>query len=114
MELSQAISAWCSGCRKGIAMTIRNQSPRTTTGGAAPSYSAWPAVAIAGAVLLGIAIYALSRDHSTTTTQMGSPETTGQSGNQASPQGPTGPLNTGSGGSPAEKPEGETPPNMQV
>jgi hypothetical protein len=32
---------------------------------------------------------------------------------QPSPQGPTGPLNTGSGGAPAESPQGETPPNMQ-
>ena len=32
---------------------------------------------------------------------------------QSSPQGRTGPLNTGSGGAPAESPQGETPPNMQ-
>lgn len=29
------------------------------------------------------------------------------------PQGPTGPLNTGSGGAPAESPQGQTPPGMQ-
>ena len=29
------------------------------------------------------------------------------------PQGPTGPLNTTSGGAPAESPQGETPPGMQ-
>jgi hypothetical protein len=33
---------------------------------------------------------------------------------QPSPQGPTGPLNTGSGGAPPESPQGETPPNMQA
>jgi hypothetical protein len=33
--------------------------------------------------------------------------------NQSSPQGPTGPLNTGSGGAPASNPRGETPPGMQ-
>ena len=32
---------------------------------------------------------------------------------EPSPQGQTGPLNTGSGGAPAESPQGETPPNMQ-
>jgi hypothetical protein len=29
------------------------------------------------------------------------------------PQGYTGPLNTGSGGAPAESPQGQTPPGMQ-
>ena len=29
------------------------------------------------------------------------------------PQGPTGPINTGSGGAPAESPQGETPAGMQ-
>jgi hypothetical protein len=32
---------------------------------------------------------------------------------QASPQGPTGPLETKSGGAPASSPQGETPPGMQ-
>lgn len=32
---------------------------------------------------------------------------------QPSPQGPTGPLTTQSGGAPAASPQGETPPNMQ-
>ena len=33
---------------------------------------------------------------------------------QAQPQGPTGPINTGtSGGAPAASPQGETPPGMQ-
>jgi hypothetical protein len=30
------------------------------------------------------------------------------------PQGPTGPITTGSGGAPAESPQGQTPPNMQA
>jgi len=30
------------------------------------------------------------------------------------PQGPTGPLNTTTGGAPAESPQGQTPPGMQA
>jgi hypothetical protein len=33
---------------------------------------------------------------------------------QAQPQGPTGPITTGSGGTTAASPQGGTPPNMQV
>jgi hypothetical protein len=33
---------------------------------------------------------------------------------QMQPQGWTGPLNTGTGGAPAESPQGQTPPNMQA
>ena len=33
---------------------------------------------------------------------------------QMQPQGPTGPINTGSGGAPAESPQGQTPPGMQA
>ena len=40
----------------------------------------------------------------------GSPDSKGQ----AQPQGPTGPINTGGGGAPAESPQGETPGNMQA
>ena len=36
------------------------------------------------------------------------------SGDQQQPQGPTGPINTGSGGAPAESPQGQTPPGMQA
>jgi hypothetical protein len=39
-----------------------------------------------------------------------SPETTGQQ----QPQGPTGPIETESGGAPAESPQGQTPPGMQA
>ena len=38
-----------------------------------------------------------------------SPDTKGQK----QPQGDTGPLDTGSGGAPAESPQGQTPPGMQ-
>ena len=33
---------------------------------------------------------------------------------QEQPQGKTGPLTTGRGGSPAESPQGQNPPNMQA
>ena len=33
---------------------------------------------------------------------------------QMSPQGPTGPLNTTTGGAPAESPQGQSPPGMQA
>ena len=36
------------------------------------------------------------------------------SGNQLQPQGWTGPINTQSGGAPAESPQGQTPPGMQA
>ena len=39
-----------------------------------------------------------------------SPETEGKK----QPQGDTGPLNTTSGGAPAESPQGQTPPGMQA
>ena len=38
---------------------------------------------------------------------------TKEGGNQAQPQGETGPINTKSGGAPAASPQGETPPGMQ-
>jgi hypothetical protein len=33
---------------------------------------------------------------------------------QLQPQGPTGPINTGSGGAPPESPQGQSPPGMQA
>ena len=33
---------------------------------------------------------------------------------QMQPQGPTGPITTGTGGAPAESPQAQTPPNMQA
>ena len=46
-------------------------------------------------------------EHSTG--RMQTPETLGQK----QPQGWTGPTNTGSGGAPAESPQGQSPPGMQ-
>ena len=48
-----------------------------------------------------------------------SPHSTGQTVSpenkgQQQPQGPTGPLETKSGGAPAESPQGQTPPGMQA
>ena len=37
-----------------------------------------------------------------------------QKNNQQTPQGPSGPLNTTTGGAPAESPQGQTPPGMQA
>ena len=48
-------------------------------------------------------------DSSHSTGKSVSPETKGQQ----QPQGPTGPLNTTTGGAPAESPQGQTPPGMQ-
>jgi predicted lipid-binding transport protein (Tim44 family) len=45
--------------------------------------------------------------------QQASEPQTPQSQQQTSPQGGTGPLETGSGGAPAASPQGETPPGMQ-
>ena len=49
-----------------------------------------------------------------------SPQSTGRtvlpddSKGQLQPQGWTGPITTGSGGAPAESPQGQSPPNMQA
>jgi len=37
-----------------------------------------------------------------------------QQNNQQTPQGPSGPLNTTTGGAPAASPQGQTPPGMQA
>jgi hypothetical protein len=42
-----------------------------------------------------------------------SPSDADKNGGQMQPQGPTGPLNTTSGGAPASSPQGQTPPGMQ-
>jgi hypothetical protein len=44
----------------------------------------------------------------------GSAESPDENKGKAQPQGPTGPLTTGSGGTTAANPQGGTPPNMQV
>ena len=52
--------------------------------------------------------------------QSGSPHSTGQTvlppENQGvkQPQGPTGPIETGTGGPPASSPQGQSPPSMQA
>jgi hypothetical protein len=43
----------------------------------------------------------------------GSPSSPDEDKGQPSPQGPTGPITTGSGGVTAASPQGGTPPNMQ-
>jgi len=48
-----------------------------------------------------------------------SPHSTGRTyvspeGQQQQPQGPTGPIGTTTGGAPAESPQGQSPPPMQV
>lgn len=44
----------------------------------------------------------------------GSAESSDNNKGKGQPQGPTGPLTTGSGGTTAANPQGGTPPNMQV
>lgn len=51
-----------------------------------------------------------SKDHPDSTGRTVVPEKQGVQ----QPQGPTGPINTGSGGAPAESPQGQTPPGMQA
>ena len=94
----------------------------------------WIAAAIVVAAILGgIAAYSMTGDRkstavqtdSTTTGQNSMPSTTDGTNvnpnrivpdtqNQSSPQRPTGPLNTTSGGAPASSPQGDTPPGMQA
>jgi hypothetical protein len=42
------------------------------------------------------------------------PQTVPEERGQPQPQGWTGPVNTGSGGAPAESPQGQSPPGMQA
>jgi len=77
------------------------------------------------AVFVGLAMMALATaatafaQEITTDKKPGdSPDSTGRTEmphekGQMQPQGPTGPLNTGVGGAPAESPQGQTPPGMQ-
>jgi hypothetical protein len=88
----------------------------------------WIAAAIVVAAILGgIAVYSMTGDRKSTATtgQNSVPSTTDGTNvnpnrivpdtqNQSSPQGPTGPLNTTSGGAPASSPQGDTPPGMQA
>jgi hypothetical protein len=111
-------------------MTIRQDYPREQDRAIKRDGNwGWIAVVIVAVVILGgIAAYRMG-DWNSTVAQTDStptmPSTTdgasaapdrvapASTQNQSSPQGPTGPLNTGSGGAPASNPRGETPPGMQ-
>src|SRR5690242_16704486 len=84
----------------------------------------WMLLAAAALVITGVGLFAFSEPR-TTTGQ--APGVTAKSANpipervaidnaknQSSPQGPTGPLTTGTGGAPASSPQGEAPAGMQV
>jgi hypothetical protein len=79
----------------------------------------WVAIAIVAAVVVAIGAYnyrntAAQPDSKSIGANATSDRVTPSNmQNQSSPQGPTGPLNTGTGGAPAANPRGETPPGMQ-
>jgi hypothetical protein len=79
----------------------------------------WVAIAVVAAVVVAIGAYnyrntAVQPDSNSVGANATSDRfTPSNTQNQSSPQGPTGPLNTGSGGAPASNPRGETPPGMQ-
>jgi hypothetical protein len=84
----------------------------------------WILLAVAALVITGVGMFAFSEPRTTTSPTPG-PTATGSNPipervavdkpqNQASPQGPTGPLTTGTGGAPASSPQGEAPAGMQV
>jgi hypothetical protein len=85
----------------------------------------WTGLVVAILVVIGLS-YGLSRSRTvdpavstarTPATTMGQAPTQilpGNASNQPSPQGSTGPIDTGTGGAPAASPQGETPGNMQV
>ena len=112
-------------------MTIPREQERTMK---RDGNRVWIVVAIVVAAIVGgIAAYSMTGDRKSTPVQTDSttpgqifvPSTTGGANaipdrvapgntqNQSSPQGPTGPINTESGGAPASNPRGETPPGMQ-
>jgi hypothetical protein len=116
-------------------MKIRRYHPREQERAASPnSGRIWITAAIVGAVILGgIAAYSMTggrkstavQTDSTSTGQNSAPSKTNGANaipdriapntqTQSSPQGPTGPLTTESGGAPASSPQGETPPGMQA
>jgi hypothetical protein len=86
-------------------------SPRSGT------YAAWlmGGAALVAALAYGASHYARTFDPPTIDTNSLTTSRPGPANaqNQPSPQGPTGPLNTTSGGAPAASPQGETPPGMQ-
>lgn len=80
--------------------------------------SIWVMGLLGAMLVLGIIVYmtgGLTTDTATAPTANNIPatSTTGKGAAQQT-QGPTGTTSTGSGGAPASKPEGETPPDMQV
>jgi len=99
---------------------VENRSARSPRFG---SYLVW---LILGVVILAvIVIYGV--DRSGRLLETSSPQTSGQRNNaipdridpataqsQPSPQGPTGPINTTTGGAPAASPQGDTPAGMQA
>jgi hypothetical protein len=76
-------------------------------------------IALAALIFVSCAGSALAQTKPADKSGSSSSESTGRSVNedekkgQMQPQGPTGPLETKSGGAPASSPQGETPPGMQ-
>jgi hypothetical protein len=79
------------------------------------SQFAWVFTAL---LVLAIVIYAAGRFWPMTASADGAVPDRGtpitQTQSQSSPQGPTGPIDTTSGGAPASSPQGDTPPGMQA
>ena len=82
----------------------------------------WGMAAMAAILIFGFIFWAMSDNRTNIAGNQpapSSPATTGSAPapagaqSEAQPQGPTGPLNTTSGGAPASSPQGETPPGMQ-
>ena len=80
----------------------------------------WGMAAMAAILIFGFVFWAMSGNRTNTASSQptaSSPATTGiapaGAQSESQPQGPTGPLNTSSGGAPASSPQGETPPGMQ-
>src|ERR1700736_2523751 len=101
-------------------MTVENRSARSPRFG---SYLVWLILGVV--ILAAIAIYEVGLSGPMTETN--SAQTSAHRNNvipdrvdpanaqsQPSPQGPTGPINTTTGGAPAASPQGETPAGMQV
>ena len=73
---------------------------------------------VAAIICMGCFGTALAQSPASDKSKMEGPKSTGrtispETKGEMQPQGPTGPINTKSGGAPAESPQGETPPGMQ-
>jgi len=66
------------------------------------------------AVIFAVGAVGPALAQTTDTKKPESEKATDASGNQKQPQGWTGPINTQSGGAPAESPQGQSPPGMQA